>query len=233
VRFELDPRKLEQLAGPIPQHNPKSRPYHFMVALPDRPELGEDAMKLADYLKQSARTIESAASHQGVERADDAVAAIVAALRADVPMLVCGNGGSAADAMHITGELVGRFLKERRALNCICLSSNPAVLTAWSNDYSFETVFSRQVEAYGGKGGVILGISTSGNSVNVIEAFKVARGMGMTTIALTGEGGGKMAAVADILIDVPSRSTPMIQQVHICLYHYVCEQVELALAGCA
>jgi D-sedoheptulose 7-phosphate isomerase len=190
-------------------------------------------MKLADYLKQSARTIESAACHQGVERADDAVAAIVAALRADVPMLVCGNGGSASDAMHITGELVGRFLKERRALNCICLSSNPAVLTAWSNDYSFETVFSRQVEAYGARGGVILGISTSGNSANVIEAFRVARGIGMTTIALTGEGGGKIADVADILIDVPSRSTPMIQQVHICLYHYVCEQVELALTGSA
>jgi D-sedoheptulose 7-phosphate isomerase len=148
---------------------------------------------------------------------------------ANRPLLVCGNGGSASDAMHIAGELVGRFLKERRALNCICLSSNPSVLTAWSNDYSFETVFSRQVEAYGRDGGVLWGISTSGNSANVVEAFRVAKGLGMTTIGLTGEGGGRMAEFTDILVDAPSRSTPMIQQIHICLYHYICEQVEARL----
>ena len=146
-------------------------------------------------------------------------------------MLVCGNGGSASDAMHIAGELVGRFLKERKALNCVCLSSNPSVLTAWSNDYSYDTVFSRQTEAYGAPGGVILGISTSGNSRNVIEAFRVAKDMEMITIGLTGEGGGKMAEVTDILVEVPSRSTPMIQQVHICLYHHICEQVEARLAA--
>jgi D-sedoheptulose 7-phosphate isomerase len=105
------------------------------------------------------------------------------------------------------------------------------VLTAWSNDYSFETVFSRQVEAYGAAGGVILGISTSGNSTNVVEAFRVAKQMGMTTIGLTGEGGGKIAELADVLVDVPSRSTPLIQQVHICLYHHICEQVEARLAS--
>lgn len=190
-------------------------------------------MSISDYLAGSEAALAAARASSGVARCDAAVAAIVAALSKGTPLLVCGNGGSASDAMHITGELVGRFLKERRALNCICLSSNPAVLTAWSNDYSFETVFSRQVEAYGAKGGVILGISTSGNSANVIEAFKAARGMGMTTIGLTGEGGGKMATVTDILVDVPSRSTPIIQQVHICLYHYICEQVELAMAGSA
>ncbi len=131
--------------------------------------------------------------------------------------------------MHITGELVGRFLKERRALNCICLSSNPAVLTAWSNDYSYDTVFSRQVEAYARRGGAVLGISTSGNSMNVVNAFEAARLAGMTTIGLTGRGGGKMATVSDILIDVPSLRTPDIQQVHICLYHYLCEAVEARL----
>lgn len=163
-------------------------------------------------------------------RVEAAIAAVTAALGANKALLVCGNGGSASDAMHITGELVGRFLKERRGLKAICLSSNPAVLTAWSNDYSYDTVFSRQTEAYGEPGGVILGISTSGNSRNVIAAFEVAKSLGMTTIALTGEGGGKMAALSDILLDVPSRSTPLIQQVHICLYHYLCEQVEARLA---
>lgn len=164
-------------------------------------------------------------------RVEAAVDAVATALGANKALLVCGNGGSASDAMHITGELVGRFLKERRGLKAICLSSNAAVLTAWSNDYSYDTVFSRQTEAYGEPGGVLLGLSTSGNSRNVIAAFEVAKSLGMTTIAMTGEGGGKMAGLSDILLDVPSRSTPLIQQVHICLYHYLCEQVEAQLAS--
>ncbi|MBB1093380.1 SIS domain-containing protein [Rhodopseudomonas palustris] len=186
-------------------------------------------MGIVEYLEQSERVLAAARGYVGTHKVNDAVEVICRALGAGKPLLVCGNGGSACDAMHITGELVGRFLKERRALNCICLSSNPAVLTAWSNDYSFETVFSRQVEAYGAEAGVILGISTSGNSANVIEAFRAAHELKMTTIGLTGEGGGKMAAVSDVLIDVPSRSTPLIQQVHVCLYHYICEHVEARL----
>lgn len=164
------------------------------------------------------------------QRMAETIAATAAALDKGHPLLVCGNGGSAADAQHIVGEMVGRFLKERRALKAICLSSNPAVLTAWSNDYSFETVFSRQVEAYGEAGAVILGLSTSGNSANVVRAFEVARQAGMTTIALTGEGGGKLAPLSDYLFAVPSRSTPAIQQVHLCLYHYFCAGVEAALS---
>lgn len=183
-------------------------------------------MSIEKYLQDTARVLDAVSAHAGLRNTDKAIDTIIAALAARKPMLVCGNGGSASDAMHITGELVGRFMKERRAINCICLSSNPAVLTAWSNDYSYETVFSRQVEAYGAAGGVILGLSTSGNSPNVVEAFRVARQMGMKTIGMTGEGGGAMAAHSDILIDVPSRSTPMIQQIHICFYHYICEQVE-------
>jgi D-sedoheptulose 7-phosphate isomerase len=159
-----------------------------------------------------------------------AVAATAKALGADRPLLVCGNGGSAADAQHIVGEMVGRFLKERRALKAICLSSNPAVLTAWSNDYSYETVFSRQVEAYGETGGVLLGLSTSGNSGNVVKALEAARAKGMATIGLTGQGGGKMAGLCDFLFAVPSKSTPAIQQVHLVLYHCFCAQVEEALA---
>lgn len=151
-------------------------------------------------------------------------------LAAGRPLLVCGNGGSAADAMHIVGEMVGRFQRERKAINAICLSSNPSVLTAWSNDYSFDTVFSRQVEAYGQNGGVLFGLSTSGNSKNVVMAMQVARQLGMTTIGLTGEGGGQMSDLCDHLVAVPSKSTPAIQQVHLCLYHWYCARVEELLA---
>ena len=160
-----------------------------------------------------------------------AIATSVAALRLGRPLLVCGNGGSAADAQHIVGELVGRFLAERRALKAICLAADPAVLTAWSNDYSFETVFSRQVEAYGEPGAVLLAISTSGNSRNVVLGLETARAKRMATIGLTGAGGGKMAPLCDHLLAVPSTFTPAIQQVHLCLYHYFCAGVEADLAG--
>jgi D-sedoheptulose 7-phosphate isomerase len=186
---------------------------------------------ISQYLTESAEVLRLAAQTIDDQEVERAVATCVAALAGNKALLVCGNGGSAADAQHITGELVGRFLKERRGLKAICLSSNAAVLTAWANDYSYETVFSRQVEAYGEAGGVLLGISTSGNSANVIKAFEVARGIGMTTIALTGEGGGKLAALSDILLAAPSRRTPLIQQVHICLYHFLCEQIEARLAA--
>jgi D-sedoheptulose 7-phosphate isomerase len=158
-----------------------------------------------------------------------AVAATVKALSEGKPLLVCGNGGSAADAEHIVGELVGRFLRNRRALNAICLASNAAVLTAWSNDFSFEQVFARQVEAHGAPGAVLLGLSTSGNSPNVVLALEAARARGMVTIGLTGQGGGRMAPLCDHLLAVPSTSTPAIQQVHLCLYHCFCAAVEEAV----
>jgi D-sedoheptulose 7-phosphate isomerase len=157
---------------------------------------------------------------------DQAVAATAQALLAGRSLLVCGNGGSAADAQHITAELVGRFLRERSAMKAICLVSNPAVLTAWSNDYSFDTVFSRQVEAYGEPGGVLFAISTSGNSPNVVAALEAARASRMINIGLTGAGGGRMAGLCDYLFAVPSSFTPAIQQVHLCLYHYFCAALE-------
>ena len=187
-------------------------------------------MSLSSYLNETIALIEKSAQLIDDERMNAVVEVVSRSLAAGKPLLVCGNGGSAADAMHITGELVGRFLIERRALKAICLSDNPAVLTAWSNDYSYETVFSRQVEAYGEPGAVLLGISTSGNSANVVAAFEVARTLGVTTIALTGEGGGRLAAVSDHLLAVPSRNTPLIQQLHICLYHYLCAAIEKRLA---
>jgi D-sedoheptulose 7-phosphate isomerase len=183
------------------------------------------------YLRHSQEVIEAAIAAIPEATMERAVDASVEALGRGLPLLVCGNGGSASDAMHITGELVGRFLKERRALNAVCLSSNLSVLTAWSNDYSYDSVFARQVEAYGVSGGVVLGLSTSGNSSNVIKAFEVAHGMEMATVALTGEGGGRLRALAHHLLAVPSRSTPLIQQVHICLYHYLCARIETRLAG--
>ena len=185
----------------------------------------------AAYLETSIEVLRRSIDALPAAQVESAVARMTEALGAGRPLLVCGNGGSASDAMHITGELVGRFLKERRGLKAICLSSNPAILTAWANDYSYDTVFSRQVEAYGEPGGVVLGLSTSGNSPNVVEAFRQARAMGLGTIALTGEGGGRLAELSDVLLAVPSRHTPLIQQVHICLYHYLCEQVEARLAG--
>jgi D-sedoheptulose 7-phosphate isomerase len=183
------------------------------------------------YLRRSQEVIEATVAAVPEAAMERAVEVCAKALGRGLPMLVCGNGGSAADAMHITGELVGRFLQERRALNAVCLSSNPSILTAWSNDYTYDTVFARQVEAYGTEGGVLLGISTSGNSTNVMKAFESAKGMGMATVGLTGEGGGRMRALCDHLFAVPTRSTPLVQQVHICLYHYLCAGIERRLAG--
>jgi len=188
-------------------------------------------MSLHDYLLESAEVLRRAAEAIGPHPMEAAIDCIVAALSAGRSLLVCGNGGSAADAMHITGELVARFLIDRRAFRVICLSENPVVLTAWSNDCAYETVFARQVEAYGDEGAVLIGLSTSGTSRNVVAAFEQARRMGMRTIALTGEGGGKLAPLSDFLLAVPSRRTPLIQQVHLCLYHYLCEHVERRLAA--
>ena len=190
-------------------------------------------LSIHEHFLSAARLLETAAAGSLGARVDAAVDLVARALSARRPLLVCGNGGSAADSQHITGELVGRFMKERAALKCICLSSNPATLTAWSNDYSYDTVFSRQVEAYAEPGGVLWGLSTSGNSRNVVEAFEVAKKLGMSTLAMTGEGGGKLAALSDVLLDVPSRRTPDIQQVHLVLYHYICEAVEARCANAA
>ena len=144
-------------------------------------------------------------------------------------ILACGNGGSAADAMHICGELVGRFFKERQALPAIALNTDPAVLTAWSNDYTYQSVFSRQVEALAKPGDVVWGISTSGNSPNVVAALQKGRELGASTIALTGQGGGAMAEYADVLLAVPLSVTPRIQEVHSVTYHIICETVEAEL----
>lgn len=189
-------------------------------------------MTFIEYLDRSVEILKAVREETTLLSAlEGAIACCAEALAKGLPLLVCGNGGSASDAQHITGELVGRFLKERQALNVICLSDNPAVLTALGNDYGYDTVFKRQVEAYGTAGAVLMGISTSGNSANVIRAFEQAKSMKMTTIALTGEGGGKLAPLSDILLAAPSLHTPFIQQVHIVLYHYFCQAIEENLSA--
>lgn len=185
----------------------------------------------ADYLDRSAAVIAAAAKDAALQEAlRRAIDLCVAALRARAPILVCGNGGSAADAMHLTAELVGRFKRERKGLDVIALTGNPATITAWANDYDYDSLFARQVEAHGRPEGVLIGISTSGNSKNVVQAAQAAREMEMHTVALTGEGGGTLASHADVLLAAPSRDTPIIQQVHLCLYHLLCEHVEAAFA---
>lgn len=144
-------------------------------------------------------------------------------------ILFCGNGGSAADAQHLAAEFVGRFLKERRALPAQALSVNTSILTAIGNDYGYERVFARQVEAMGKPGDVLVGITTSGNSPNILAAALAARAAGLKVIGMTGEGGGKLAAFCDLLLAVPSQSTPRIQEMHILIGHSFCQMVEEAL----
>jgi D-sedoheptulose 7-phosphate isomerase len=193
-------------------------------------EVAGDPPPVRGYLRASADLIAKCADAIDPSTVERAVAVITDALRAGRPLLVCGNGGSAADAQHIVGELVGRYRRDRAALNVICLTSSAAMITAWSNDVGYDSIFARQVEAYGRPGGALLGLSTSGNSKNVVKAFEQARAGGMTTVGLTGQGGGELAALSDILIAVPSKDTPMIQQAHLCLYHFICEQVEANLS---
>jgi len=157
---------------------------------------------------------------------DRAVEEIASVLQRGKPVLVAGNGGSASDALHISGELVGKFYRDRKALNVVCLNSNVTVMTAWSNDVTFDSVFERQVEAHGVQGGLLWGLSTSGNSKNLVRAFEMARAMGMMTFAMTGSGGGALGPLSDLLFDVPSGDTPRVQEIHVLAYHYICREVE-------
>lgn len=146
-------------------------------------------------------------------------------------ILICGNGGSAADAQHIAGELVGKFKLNRDPLAAIALTTDSSIITAWSNDKSFEEIFSRQVEALANSGDILFGISTSGNSPNVVNAFKKGNLSGTYNISLTGEGGGKLKELSNICFDVPSTDTPRIQEAHELIYHIVCDLVEKKIFG--
>lgn len=157
---------------------------------------------------------------------EDAVAVIVKSLRSGGKIHFCGNGGSAADAQHLAAELSGRFYLDRAPLNAEALHCNTSYLTAVANDYGYEHIFSRLMRAAGKKGDVLVGISTSGNSKNIIEAYEVCKELNINIISLTGESGGKMKDYGGILLNVPSTDTPRIQESHIMIGHIICEMVE-------
>ncbi|MGE3706306.1 MAG: SIS domain-containing protein [Vicinamibacterales bacterium] len=160
----------------------------------------------------------------------EAARAITAAVRNGGKLLLFGNGGSAADAQHAAAELVGRFLRERPGLAAIALTTDTSVLTSVGNDYGFERVFARQVEALGRPGDVVVGISTSGRSPNVLAALEWAGGRGLVTIALTGCDGGAVGRAAAIHLNVPSTAIPRVQEVHRTILHVICDLVDQALA---
>ena len=155
-----------------------------------------------------------------------AVEEIVNIFKGNGKILFFGNGGSAADSQHIAAEFIGRFKKERQALAAIALTTDTSILTCLGNDYGFEAIFARQIEGLGQKGDIAFGISTSGNSKNVIEGIKKAKDKGLKTISLTGCGGGQLAKLTNISIIVPSDNTARIQESHICIAHAICELVE-------
>ncbi len=175
--------------------------------------------------EESAR-VKVAFARENADRIVEVVQLIAQAFRDGKKVLLFGNGGSATDASHIAAEFVNRFLMERPPLPAIALNTDPAVLTSISNDYSYEQVFSKQLAALGHEGDIVIGISTSGNSPNVIKAIETARKNGMRTVVLTGGTGGKIKSLADYTFVVPSRHTPHIQETHIALGHIICQMVD-------
>jgi D-sedoheptulose 7-phosphate isomerase len=154
---------------------------------------------------------------------------MVTAVKKGNKIMLCGNGGSASDSQHIAAEFINRFKKERKPLPAIALTTDTSILTSISNDYDFSFVFSKQVEALGKKGDILIAISTSGNARNVLEAVKSASRKGMFTIGLTGDGGGKLKRAVDLCISISSHDTPRIQEAHILVGHLLCDLVEKML----
>jgi D-sedoheptulose 7-phosphate isomerase len=183
----------------------------------------------------AAALAETIGVHERLRTADPrpvvaAAEAIASAMRKGGKLLVFGNGGSAADAQHVAAECVGRFQRDRVALPALALTTDSSVLTAISNDQSFDRVFARQIDALGRPGDVALGVSTSGRSPSVVSALQAARARDLTTVALTGCDGGLAGRIVDIHINVPSASTPRVQEAHRTLLHVICELVERSFA---
>jgi D-sedoheptulose 7-phosphate isomerase len=180
--------------------------------------------------EESAR-IKVQFARDNADRIVEVVQLIAQAFREGRKVILFGNGGSAMDASHIAAEFMNRFLIERPPLPAIALNSDTALLTCISNDYDFSQVFSKQLSALGHEGDVVIGISTSGNSPNVLKAVEVAKKNGMKTVALTGGNGGKLAGLADYAFIVPTKATPRIQEAHITLGHTICQLVDEELFG--
>jgi D-sedoheptulose 7-phosphate isomerase len=186
----------------------------------DQTHIRESIAETAGVLDRLAR--ECAAAVEEVARV------MVERVAAGAKVLICGNGGSAADAQHVATELAVRYLANRKAIPAVALTVDSSVLTAASNDLGFEHVFSRQVEALGQPGDVLLAISTSGSSPNVVRAAETARARGLVTVGLTGASGGKLAGVVDHCVRAPSNDTPRIQEAHLVIEHLLCEALERA-----
>lgn len=189
---------------------------------------------MIDFIKSKLQTSidlkTSLLSNEAILKAvENTVNDIVSCYRQGGKVLWCGNGGSAADAQHLAAELSGRFYYDRPPLNSEALHVNTSYITAVANDYSYDVIYSRLIKAMGRKGDVLIGLSTSGNSANVIKALEEARALGMVTAGMTGETGGKMKDLCDYLINIPSQDTPRIQECHMLLGHTICELVEMKL----
>lgn len=183
--------------------------------------------KIRDIIQASIAVKEKIISNGALlHTIEQAVDLITAAFRKGNRVYFCGNGGSAADAQHLAAEFSGRFYTDRKALPAEALHCNTSYLTAVANDYGYEVVFSRLIDGIGLKGDILIGLSTSGNSGNIIRAFETAKEKGITTIAFTGDTGGKMKELADHLVNVPSGDTPRIQESHIMIGHIICQLVE-------
>ncbi len=186
-------------------------------------------MTPAQYCRQVGRNFDRLAD--AADQITQAASHIAAALDAGNKVIFCGNGGSAADSQHLAAELVGRYKLERRALPALALTVDTSALTAIANDYSFSDVFSRQLAALGRNGDVLVALSTSGDSTNVLNAISAARALGLFTVGLTGETGGKMREACDLCLCVPSRETNHIQEMHIAVGHMICGQIEQTLCS--
>ena len=187
-------------------------------------------MDIRQTFDETARVLAASAEHLP-GRLEETVELLLGCLDAGGTILVCGNGGSAADAQHLAAELVCRVRRDRRALPSVALTTDTSTLTAIGNDYGFERIFSRQIEALAREGDVLVAITTSGDSANVIEAARTARERGCRVVAMTGEGGGRLAEHTDLLLDVPSTVVSRIQEIHAVCIHILAEAVEDAVAS--
>lgn len=182
-------------------------------------------------IRDSIKAKETLLAGDGPHLIEQMADAVVAALRAGGRIFICGNGGSAADAQHIAGEFIGRFMMERAPLPCVALTTDTSVLTCVANDYSFDDIFARQVKGLVKPGDIFIGLSTSGNSVNVLRAAKAAKDLGAMVLAFTGRDGGKLAGAADLCLIAPATLAARIQEVHITCLHILCHLVERAYFG--
>ncbi|WP_027432233.1 D-sedoheptulose 7-phosphate isomerase [Lachnospira multipara] len=179
-----------------------------------------------EIMEQQRNNLEMLIKGDYAEQVSKVVDAQINSLKNGGKVMIAGNGGSAADAQHFAGEFVGRFLKEREGLPAIALTTDSSVLTCIGNDYGYDSVFARQINALGKKGDVFIGISTSGNSENIIKAFEECKKKGIVTVALLGKDGGKLKDMADLVMLVPLMETPRVQEIHTMTVHMMCEMAE-------